>query len=286
MHDDPRHRPIGVFDSGVGGLSIVRALWAELPAEDILYVADSANCPYGPRSRVEIQRLSLAIADFLVRRGAKAIVVACNTASAAALEQLRAAFPATPIVGMVPAVKPAAAWTRTGIVGVLATPMTFDGALYHDVVRDYAEGVQVQSVVCPGLVELVEGGQADSEATQALLAQCLAPLLARNADALVLGCTHYPFLQNAIASLAGDRLRVFEPSDAVARQTRRVLERADLLAQPGRDGTTMLFSTRSASELHSVAQRLLGLSFVAHDACWHEGMLLTTATGTAAESRL
>jgi len=274
MTSDRARHPIGVFDSGVGGLSIVRALWAELPAEDILYVADSANCPYGPRSREEIQRLSTAITRFLVQQEAKAVVVACNTASAAALDHLRAGFAATPLIGMVPAVKPAARWTRTGIVGVLATPMTFNGSLYHDVVRDYANGVEVHSVVCPGLVELVESGAAESEATRALLASCLAPLLARNADALVLGCTHYPFLQSVIASVTGDRLRVFDPSDAVARQTRRVLERAGLLAQADRGGRTTLFSTHSAPALAAVAARLLGVEIEARDARWHSSGII------------
>jgi len=268
MISDRTRHPIGVFDSGVGGLSIVRSLWAELAAEDILYVADTANCPYGPRSREEIQRLSAAITRFLVQQGAKAVVVACNTASAAALDQLRINFSATPIIGMVPAVKPAASWTRTGIVGVLATPITFNGSLYHDVVRDYANGVEVHSVICPGLVELVESGAAESEATQALLAQCLAPLLARNADALVLGCTHYPFLQGSIASVTDNRLRVFDPSDAVARQTRRVLERHGLLAQADRGGRTTLYSTRSAPALEALAARLLGVDLDARDVRW------------------
>lgn len=223
--------PIGVFDSGVGGLSVVRALVEQLPQENLLYVADAAHCPYGARTTEEIRRLSEGISRYLIGQGAKAVVVACNTASAAALRHLRETFPQTPFVGMVPAVKPAAQLTRSGVVGVLATPITIGGALYEEVVEQYGAGVRVISRVCPGLVERVEEGDLDGPATLDLLRACVMPLLDAGADVLVLGCTHYPFILPALRRLVGDGVRILEPSDAVARQTGRVLARLGLLRQ-------------------------------------------------------
>jgi len=266
-------RPIGVFDSGVGGLSVVLALWRQLPAEDILYVADTANCPYGPRSIDEIQQLSLGIVRYLLSQGAKAIVVACNTASAAALQLLRDTWPGLPVIGMVPAVKPAAAWSRSRVVGVLATPMTLNGALFGDVVRDHAHGVQVISVVCPGLVELVESGDTHSEAALDALRPCLAPMLAGGADALVLGCTHYPFLRAAIDHVSGGRLRIFEPSEAVARQTERVLAAQGLLAADVSIGRTRIRSSGCAADAQASAGRLLGCELDVAAVRWRRGTL-------------
>ncbi|MGI6374738.1 MAG: glutamate racemase [Anaerolineae bacterium] len=266
-------RPIGVFDSGVGGLSVVQALWRQLPAEDILYVADTANCPYGPRSIDEIQQLSLGIVRYLLSQGAKAIVVACNTASAAALQLLRDTWPGLPVIGMVPAVKPAAAWSKSRVVGVLATPMTLNGALFSDVVRDYAHGVQVISVVCPGLVELVESGDTRSETALEALRPCLAPMLAGGADALVLGCTHYPFLRAAIDQVSGERLRIFEPSEAVARQTGRVLAAQGLLAADASIGRTRIRSSGCAAALQASAGRLLGCELDVAAVRWRHGTL-------------
>jgi len=266
-------RPIGVFDSGVGGLSVVQALWQQLPSEDVLYVADTANCPYGPRAPAEIQSLSLGIARYLFDHGAKAIVVACNTASAAALQRLRDTWPEAPIVGMVPAVKPAATWSRSGVVGVLATPMTLQGNLYQDVVRDHAHGVQVISVVCPGLVELVERGEARAQAAVDALRPCLAPMLEGGADALVLGCTHYPFLREAIDTVSDARLHIFEPSEAVARQTGRVLAQRGLLAQGSNAGRTRVVSTGPAGAVRAAASQLLGVDLETTHVAWQQGVL-------------
>jgi glutamate racemase len=214
-----------VFDSGVGGLSIVRALLVELPGEAIRYVADSANCPYGSRTADEIRALSVGISRYLIASGCKLIVVACNTASAAALAYLRQTFPDTPFVGMVPAIKPAAQLTRTGVVGVLATPVTFRGELYEEVVSHYGRAVRLLSRACPGLVEHIEAGDTDSPELQELLRGCVAPMLADGADTLVLGCTHYPFIIPALQRLVGEGVRIVEPSEAIAQQTARVLER-------------------------------------------------------------
>lgn len=214
---------IGVFDSGVGGLSVLRHLRAQLPGADLIYLADSAHVPYGPRPLAEVRAFSEAITRFLLGQAAQMVVVACNTASAAALKHLRATFADVPFVGMEPAVKPAAEQTRTGVVGVLATPATFQGELFASVVERFANGVTVIPQVCPGLVQQIEAGELDSPATEAMLRGWVEPLLARNIDALVLGCTHYPFVIPLLEKIAGPGVRVIDPAPAIARQAQRVL---------------------------------------------------------------
>ncbi len=255
-------QPIGVFDSGVGGLSVLRALVAELPGEDFVYAADTAHCPYGPCSKDEIQRLSRAVTEFLVGQGAKLVVVACNTASAAALAYLRAAFP-LPFVGMVPALKPAAGQTRTGHVGVLATEGTFQGELFADVVARFGQGVQVHVQVGHGLVELVEAGEVEGPRAEAAVERCLRPLLDAGVDTLVLGCTHYPFLTPTLERVAQGRLTVVEPSAAIAAQTRRVLaERGWLNPQPL--GKRVYYTSGSPSARAAILERLVGVQATVH----------------------
>jgi glutamate racemase len=216
---------IGVFDSGVGGLSVWREIVRRLPHEDTCYLADQAHVPYGSRQLTEVREFSESVVRFLLERGADVIVVACNTASAAALHYLRRTFPDVLFVGMEPAVKPAAEQTRNGVVGVIATQATFQGELFGSLVERYAGDVQVLTRVCPGLVEAVEAGALDTPGTEALLRQCLTPLIEAGVDQLVLGCTHYPFLRSAIRRLLGAGVTVIDPAPAVARQTRRVLAR-------------------------------------------------------------
>jgi glutamate racemase len=217
------HDPIGVFDSGVGGLTVLREILRHMPERDTLYVADNAHCPYGKRPAEEIQALSEGVTRYLLAQGAVCIVVACNTASAAALRYLRTCFPQVPIVGMVPAVKPAVALTKSGTVGVLATPATLHGQLLAEVVEQYAEGVRVLTQACPGLVECIEAGALEDPETDALLRRYLEPLLRGGADVIALGCTHYPFVAPAIQRLAGPQVRLLDPSEAIARQVQRVL---------------------------------------------------------------
>lgn len=251
----PDSRPIGIFDSGVGGLSVLRQIRRLLPGEDLLYFADSANCPYGPRPPAEITRLSHNVAAFLVDQGVKLIVVACNTASAAALTSLRESF-AVPFVGMVPAVKPAVTQTRSGKVGVLATEGTMAGGLYHDVVERFADGIEVHTRVGHGLVELVEAGDIDSPHADAIVAGYVCPLVEAGVDTLVLGCTHYPFLIASIERVSGGRLTVLEPSAAVATQTRRVLAERDLLnSQPY--GVTQYFTSGDRATFDTVVLKLM-----------------------------
>jgi glutamate racemase len=227
---------LGVFDSGLGGLSVLRALRAQLPGADVLYLGDNGHIPYGARPLAQVRGFSHAITRFLVARGAQVVVVACNTASAAALASLRQApeFAGLPFVGMEPAVKPAAQTTRSGIVGVLATPATFQGELYASVVERFAQRVTVLQQVCPGLVQQIEAGQVDNPETEAMLRGWLQPMLARGIDALVLGCTHYPFVIPTIERICGPGVRVIDPAPAVARQVARVCEGlADRPPRPG-----------------------------------------------------
>lgn len=225
------HQPIGIFDSGVGGLSVFREIRKVLPRESLVYVADQANVPYGRRSEEEILGLSLGITRYLLGRGAKLIVVACNTASAAALYPLRKRYPDIPFVGMEPAVKPAAEHTESGIVGVLATPTTFQGEPYASVVERFANGVRILQDSCPGLVQQIEDGDLDGFMTRKILADALLPMLEEGIDRVVLGCTHYPFVISQIRSIIGAEIGIIDPAPAVARQARSVLEGMNLLCE-------------------------------------------------------
>ncbi len=260
---------IGVFDSGVGGLTVLREIIRQLPGYDTLYLADNAHCPYGPRPGEEIRAFSEGVARYLLGRGARCIVVACNTASAAALGHLRARFPDTPFVGMVPPVKPAVALTRSGTVGVLATPATLGGRLFAEVVERFAEGVRVLTQECPGLVEQIEAGEIDGPATEELLRRYLPPLLDQHADVIVLGCTHYPFLAPVIQRLAGPAVRLLDPSEAVARQVGRVLQGP---SGQGR-GRRFFCSTAEPEPLARAARLLLALEAEVEVVPWRGGEL-------------
>ena len=248
-------RPIGVFDSGVGGLSVLREIRRELPHEDLLYVADSAHAPYGDQPLAAIEARAIAIAEFLLERDAKALVVACNTATGAAARLLRARY-AVPVIAMEPAVKPAVAQSRSGVVGVLATRQTLASDKFSHLLASQ-DGAQVLTQACPGLVERVEAGDLEGEGTRALLAEYLKPLLAQGADTLVLGCTHYPHLAPLIADLAGPEARVLDPGIAVARQVRRRLAEAGLLAPP-RTGRDFFWTSGHSTQLRQVMESLWG----------------------------
>lgn len=265
--------PIGVFDSGVGGLSILRPLRQALPAEDILFLADQAHIPYGPRALEEVRRFSEAITRFLLSREAKLIVVACNTASAAALHQLRRDHPGVPFVGMEPAVKPAAQQTRTRRVGVLATPATFQGDLFASVVERFAAGVEIIPQTIPGLVERIEAGDLDGADTRRLIEAAVRPLQARGVDTLVLACTHYPFVIPLIAEIAGPKVQVIDPAPAIARQAARLLEDGGLAAPEDHAARVTLLTTGDPDRLRSAAARLLGEELPAAAVHWQEGCI-------------
>ncbi|MCJ7678065.1 MAG: glutamate racemase [Anaerolineales bacterium] len=260
--------PIGVFDSGVGGLSILRPLREQLPAEPIVFFADQAHVPYGARSLDEVQRFSVGITRFLIDQHAKLIIVACNTASAAALQHLRRTFPAMHFVGMEPAVKPAAEQTRTRAVGVLATPATFQGALFASVVERFAQGVHVIPQTLPGLVERIEAGDLDGPETRHIVAAAVRPLVAQGVDTLVLACTHYPFVIPLIAEVAGPGVQVIDPSPAIARQAARLLAEIDRGAPAGMVGTTTFVTSGDPARLADLARRLIGESGLARHAVW------------------
>ncbi len=254
-----RPAAIGVFDSGVGGLSVLRAIQKQLPSQPVIYFADQAHVPYGARPLEEVRQFCEDISRFLYRQGARLIVVACNTASAAALYPLRAAFPQIPFVGMEPAVKPAAEQTHTGVVGVIATPATFQGALYASVVERFAHGVTILQDTCPGLVQQIEAGDLDGPVTRSILEKALHPMLAQNIDTVVLGCTHYPFVIPLIQQITGPSVRVIDPAPAVARQVERMLTQHELTAPPGNPGSVRYYTSAPAQALSSMLPRLINV---------------------------
>ena len=262
--------PIGIFDSGVGGLSVWRQVVHHLPGEAVIYLADQAHVPYGNRSAAEIQGHCLAIADHLVQRGCKAIVVACNTASAVALAPLRQRFPQLPILGLEPAVKPAVGLTRSGVVGVMATPATFQGELYRATVGRCAGSVQVVEQVCIGLADLVEQGQLEGPHCDATLRRFLEPMLAAGADTIVLGCTHYPFVIEAIRRLVGPGLAVLDPAPAVARHLGEVLEQRGLRAAAA-SPQHRFFTTGDTAAFDRAVARLVGADCRSQPLRWAEG---------------
>jgi glutamate racemase len=222
--------PIGVFDSGIGGLSVANAIYKLLPNEQLIYFADTAHVPYGPRSRAQIQTFSEEITTFLLSQSCKMIVVACNTATSAALEQLRQQWPDIPFVGMEPAVKPAAKATVSCKVGVLATAATIKSERYAQLMERYASGVEVFENPCVGLVPQIEAAQLDTPETERLVSSIVNPMLDAGVDTLVLGCTHYPFIQPLLRKLVGDQVQIIDPAPAVARQVERRLEHLALSA--------------------------------------------------------
>ena len=249
--------PIGVFDSGVGGLSVLRELRRLMPAEDFVYYADSAHCPYGGQSNLAIQARAVAISEELLAAGCKLIVVACNTATIAAVEHLRANY-LVPFVGMEPAVKPACAMTRSGVVGVLATGAALGGEKFHRLVAQHAAGVRVITQPCPGLVECVEAGDLDGAFVRELVQRYVEPLVTACADVIVLGCTHYPFLRQAIQAVAGSAVQLIDTGEAVARQVRRVLERESALtASTAAAGRLEWRTSGEAAALRPVVEALL-----------------------------
>lgn len=250
--------PIGIFDSGVGGLSVLRAIRKQMPEESVIYFGDQAHIPYGPRPMEQIRNFSEAITMFLLEHNAKLVVVACNTASAAALKYLREKFPNVHFVGMEPAVKPAAEQTHTGKVGVLATPATFQGALYASVVERFANGVELLQDTCPGLVQEIEQGHLDGGETRQILESALVPMLARNIDTVVMGCTHYPFVIPLVQEIVGENVRVIDPAPAVAKQVRRMLEASGSKHQSADRGDVKFYTSGDPEELGSLLPVLLG----------------------------
>lgn len=222
--------PIGVFDSGVGGLSVLNEIRSLMPNESLLYVADCGHIPYGEKTPEFIRQRCVVMAEFFQQQGAKALVLACNTATVAGVTDLRERYPDWPIVGMEPAVKPAAAATRSGVVGVLATTGTLQSAKFAALLDRFALDVQVVTQPCPGLVELIETGDLVSPTIRNLLHSYVEPLLAAGCDTIILGCTHYPFLKPLLREMIPESISLIDTGGAVARQLQRLLTQSDLLA--------------------------------------------------------
>lgn len=273
MSTSTQVRPLGVFDSGVGGLSVMRAIRQELPAEAVIYLADQAHVPYGPRSLEEVRAFSEEITRFFLSQGVKLVVVACNAASAAALHHLRKTFPDLPFVGMEPAVKPAAETTRSGVVGVLATPATFQGALYASVIERFAQGVTVLQHTCPGLVARIEADDLNSGETRLILEKALRPMLAQGIDTVVLGCTHYPFVIPLIQEIVGPGVRVIDPAPAVARQVERLMDANTMRALTNTKGGVQYLTSGDETRLEGMLPALMGEAGKVQAVRWSGGRL-------------
>ena len=269
--------PVGIFDSGVGGLSVAREIMALLPTQPIIYLADQAHAPYGQRPLTEIRGLSERIVRFLLAEGAGVIVVACNTASAAALHGLRREFPAVPFVGMEPAVKPAVEHTRSGHVGVIATAATFQGELFASLLDRYADQVAIHTQICPELVPLVEAGELNSPRARVAVQRYLAPLVAAGIDQLVLGCTHYPFLRPLIEETAGVGVTVIDPAPAVARQAGRVLAQRGWLIENAASPAHQFYTTGDPIRFQVALRELLGVLTDVRQAAWQPDTALLPA---------
>lgn len=259
----PDDAPIGVFDSGVGGLSVLHAIRSELPEEDLLYVADSSNAPYGDRDTDFIEDRATKITELLLRSGVKAIVVACNTVTVVAIEKLRSWCP-VPVVAMEPAIKPASRSTKSGVVGVLATSQTLASPSVARLCAAYGKDIEILLQPCPGLVEQVERAELISDTTRALLVGYISPLLAAGADTIVLGCTHYPFLAQLIREIVGPDVAIVDPATAVAKEVARRLGDNRLSARRNRPSEAKFFSSAPPDDARAIISALWGRSVMVH----------------------
>ena len=249
---------IAVFDSGLGGISVLRTLAKQMPSEHFLYFGDSANAPYGSRPTQQVRELTLARIDELMSRGLKAVVIACNTATSAAIDALRSRYPDTVIVGIEPALKPAVEACPGGKIIVMATEVTLREKKYLRLSEHYSATRQIISLPCPALVGFVERGELDSPAVENYLREILAPYLDPSPDAIVLGCTHFPFLKPVIARIAGEAVRFFDGSEGTSTQTKRLLENRGLLRQEG-EGSVTLENSLGDPEILALSGTLLEL---------------------------
>jgi glutamate racemase len=252
----PSNEPIGIFDSGIGGLSVLEHVRRLLPNERLIYVSDRAHLPYGNKENDYILKRSQSIAQFLVDKQVKAIVIACNTATAAAVKKLRA-FHQIPIIGMEPGVKPAILQSQTGKIGVLATRGTLTSHKFKRLLRHYANGSEVIICPCHGWVDAIEFNGHDHQATHQLVTEQLQPILERGVDTLVLGCTHYPFLKKTIATIAGPDIAIIDTGPAVAKQLYRRLTELDLLAEARSTGSEEFWCSAPPQQTQKMIERLL-----------------------------
>lgn len=262
MPDSPPLRssgPIGVFDSGIGGLTVVAALREVLPTEDIFYLGDTARVPYGGKGRLTIERYTLEIAELLLAEGAKAIVVACNTATALALPKLQESVGVPSLGVIMPGAAAASDLTRNGIVGVIGTRATIGSGAYERALRERRADLQIHALACPLLVPLVEEGWLDDPVTDQIVGRYLAPLLAAGIDTLVLGCTHYPFVRESIARFVGPGVTIVDSARNCALATQMMLTASSLAAAGDRKGSLQVALTDTSGAFLEVAERRLGL---------------------------
>ncbi len=264
---------IGVFDSGVGGLSTLQETVAILPTEDFIYLADQAHVPYGKRDAMEIVSLCRGIVRFFIENQVKLTLVACNTATAAALDILRTDFPEMPFVGMEPAVKPGAAATRTGKVGILATAGTFESQRYASLMARYAQEISIWEDPCIGLVELIEADKIDHPETEQLLRKAVTPMLNAGIDTLILGCTHYPFIIPTLRRIVGDHIAIINPAPAVARQVKRMLTENNLQSD-AHSGQSRAYTSGDDAKFAQQINSLLGIDLPVSSLQWHKGELV------------
>lgn len=249
---------IGMFDSGLGGLSVWRQLRHALPQQDVVYLADQGYCPYGERSQAEIIARAEAITAWLLQQGAQLLLIACNTATSAAARHLRERYPQLPIVGMEPAIKPAVLASQSGRVGVLATHATLQGDKFRQLVAQFAGDTLVVPQAGKGFVELVESGELDSERSRAVVSRALAPLLEHSVDHVVLGCTHYPFLAPLMRQLLPAHIDLIDPTDAVIRQTLRLMQQHGIATEDGDSARYRFVSTGQPPSMAHFLQHTLG----------------------------
>ena len=253
---DKRNLPIAFFDSGVGGISVLREAVALMPHEDFSYFGDSANAPYGTKSIEEIRTLTLSHAEQFRRQGVKALVIACNTATSAAIRSLRDIYTDIPVIGIEPALKPAALMSEHPTVIVMATPLTVSAAKFHELLGQYSDRADVIPLGCPGLMEFVEEGSLDTPRLRSYLQELLTPYLDRcSPDAIVLGCTHYPFVRPLIRRIAGDHVRIFDGGPGTARELQRRLAQEGLLTDRTSQGSITF--DESIPEKISLCKKLL-----------------------------
>jgi glutamate racemase len=252
---DSRNNSIGIFDSGIGGLSVWKELIAMLPNESVIYYADTANCPYGPRKKEEIEKLASRVVDFLISKNCKLIIVACNTATASAIDYLRSKY-SVPFIGMEPAVKPAALNSKTKSIAVLATEGTFNGKLYNETSNKYAKDVELNIKVGDQLVEIVENGLINQEETKKYVKSLVKPLIEKKIDHLVLGCTHYPFLINVLKETLPANVKIINPAPAVIKQTKRILQLNNLLQNNNSESTHKFYTSGNSKVLKQILKEL------------------------------
>ena len=264
---------IGVFDSGVGGLWILKHLQLELPGYNYVFFGDQGHVPYGNRPMEEIKSFSESITKFLIERDCKIIVIACNTASAVSLKYLREKFPKIIFVGMEPAIKPAVEKTHTKKVGVLATPATFQGELYNSVVEKFAQDVEIFTDTCPGLVDQIEKGELGGNETRDILEKALNPMLEKNIDTVVLGCTHYPFVIPLIQKIVGEKVNVIDPTSSVVRQVARVLNENGFLSDLLDIRIINIFTSGKKDDMKPVLLKLFDKDMKVEEITWDNDII-------------